>query len=240
MSERPAVDLATQKRRQAVQVVLFLAGVTVATWFAFQFFHAERVAYRRGINALAAGDRAGARPWLEKAWEGGYRTPKLRLLLAEARLEAGVRREALALYEEALAATPNDTSLIDTVAGLWQAEGNPQRGLELYARLGAKETLSAPALARIGDLHQQAGDYAAALNAYRRAAELAPRDPQVLLRLGTVLAWNGQFRESAEALRAALTVQPDLRAAQLQLGRVLLWQGNFNEAVTEFRRVLPP
>lgn len=240
MTAAAAPSLQTQKRRQAVQVTFFLLGVTALTIGAFYFLRRDLVAYRRGENAVARDDFKSAAPHLEEAWQRGYRTPQVRLHLAHARLALGDRVGALELYAAALAATPGDESLIDTVAGLYQAEGKPEKGLELFARLGKPETLSAAALARLGDLKQQAGDYPGALAAYRLAAQRAPRDPNVQVRLGLVLSWMGRFDEAAAALRAALAAEPNLRVAQLQLARLQLWQGNFAEAVTEYRRVLPP
>jgi tetratricopeptide (TPR) repeat protein len=236
---QPAPSLQQLKRRQAVKVTGFLLGVTALTVGVFHVVRREVVEYRRGQDALARGDATAAATHLDAAWHGGYQTPRAQVDLARALLESGRREEALPHYEAALAAAPTDASLIDTLAGLYQANGQPEKGLALFANLGTPENLSPAALTRLGDLQQQAGNYPAALASYRLAAERAPKEAEIQLRLGITLGWVGRYAEAADALRAAVTIDPNLRLAKLYLARVLMWDGRFADAVTEFRRVLP-
>lgn len=231
----PAVD--DLKRRQAVRVTLFLLAVAAGTVGLFHWVRADRVAYRRGEQALARKDFKLASEQLERAWARGFRLPRVRLELARARLEAGEHNAALVLYAAAHAADPADESIIDTLAGLYQGAGEPERGIALF---GPPEKLSATALTRLGDLHQQAGRLEDAVAAYKLAVVRAPKDAAIRLRLGIVLGWLGRPGEAASALQATLALQPDLRLAQLYLARMHLWDGHFAEAVAEYRRVLPP
>jgi tetratricopeptide (TPR) repeat protein len=235
-----ASTIESPKRRQAIQVALFLTAVTALTVGLFFALKGEVVAFRRGENALNRGDFAGARPLLETAWAGGHRTPRARLDLARVRLETGDRMAALPLYLEALEAAPRDPILIDTVAGLHQAAGQPEQALAVHQRLGPPEALALPALVRRADILQQTGDLAGAVPVYRVAVTREPREAALRLRLGMLLAWTGQRSAAVAELRAALALDPGLRQARLQLARVLLWDGQFAESVTEFRRVLPP
>jgi Flp pilus assembly protein TadD len=232
-------SLESLKRRQAVEVALFLVAVTVATTGAFHFFRSDLIAFRRGETALERGDFAEAGAQLSLAWTEGYQTPRIRRDLARALLETGQRDAALTHYVSALAASPKDASLIDTVAGLYQGKGQPEKALELYRRLGPPEQLPVTALARLGDIEQQAGHFPAAIAAYQLAAIRSPEDPELQIRLGMVLSWSNRRAEAIAAFQRALQLQPGHRFAQLYLARVLLWDGRFAEAVTEFRRVLP-
>lgn len=225
------------KRRQAVQVTLFLLAVAAGTIGLFHWVRADRVAYRRGEQALARKDFKLAAEQLERAWARGFRLPRVRLELARARLQAGERDAALALYAEAHAADPGDESIVDTLAGLYQGAGQPERGIALF---GPPEKLSAAALTRLGDLQQQAGRLEEAVTAYKLAVARAPQAAEIHLRLGIVLGWLGRPGEAAAALQSAVRLQPDLRLAQLYLARMRLWNGQFAEAVTEYRRALPP
>jgi Flp pilus assembly protein TadD len=235
-----APPIESLKRRQAIQIALFLIAVTALTAGLFFVVHGELVAWRRGETALARGDFAGARPWLEQAWSGGHHTPRSRLDLARVRLETGDQAAALPLYVEALAAAPGDATLIDTVAGLHQAGGHPEQALVVHQALGGVEKLSPSALVRRADILQQNGDLAGAATVYRLAVGREPRDANLRLRLGLVLSWTGQRAAAVAELRAALELDPGQRQARLLLARVLLWDGQFADSVAEFRRVLPP
>lgn len=237
-SAGPSLD--SLKRRQAVQVALFLLGVTVATAITFQFVRGDLIAYRRGESAFASRNFAEATAQLELASKKGYRSPRLRLDLAQSYLETGRRDEALVHYSAALKDAPTNESLLDTVAGLYQSKGEPEKGRELFARLGPRAQLPLASLVRLGDLEQQAGNYAGAIEVYRVAVQRAPDEPEIRVRLGIVLSWVGERGEAIESFQRALAVQPNHRLAQLYLARVLMWDGRFAEAVAGFRHVFPP
>lgn len=232
-------SLETLKRRQAVQVTLFLIAVAAGTVGLFHVLRRDLIAYRRGQDALQRADFPVAAEFLGQAWNGGYQTPRLRLDLARALLGAGRPDEALTHYQAALQRAPNDATLLDTVAGLYQAKGRPEQGLAVFARLGSVDKLPVSALTRLGDLQQQAGKYDDAVATYRRALARAPGEAELHLRLGIVLSWLGQRADAVASLRQALALQPGHRLAQLYLARVLMWDGRMAEAVTEYRRVLP-
>lgn len=233
-----ATSLHRVKRRQALNVSIFLVVVAAATTGLFHVFRGDLVAYRRGETAFARRDFAVAAQQLERARGEGYTNPRARIHLAQSRLESGDKDAALVLYQEALAAAPRDESLIDTVAGLYQARGEPEKAVPLFAPLGAPSALSLRALVRLGDLHQQAGHYETALETYRLAAQRAPGEAELQLRIGIVLAWTGRRIEAATALRSAVELDPKQRVAQIYLARVLLWDGHFAQAVDQYRRVL--
>lgn len=239
MTAEAGPSLETLKRRQAVQVTVFLLAVAAGTVGLFHVLRRDLVAYRRGQDALQRSEFAVAAGFLEQAWNGGRQTPRLRLDLARALLSAGRIDEALAHYQAALELAPNDATLLDTVAGLYQAKGRPEQGLAVFARLGNFDQLPVSALTRLGDLQQQAGKHEAAVATYRRALARAPDEAELHLRLGVVLSWLGQRTEALASLREALALQPKHRLAQLYLARVLMWDGRMAEAVTEYRRVIP-
>lgn len=239
MTPAGAPSLRTLKRRQTRRVTAFLVVVGAATVALFHWLRGDLVAFRRGQQALVRADFGAAVGQLDRALAGGYNHPRLRLDLARAHLGVGNHQAALALYEAALAATPQDRGLIDLAAGLYQATGAPERGIALFSRLGAPEQLSVRELSRLGDLQQQAGQYEAAIATYQLAAGRSPREPELQLRLGIVLGWTGRNEEAAAALRTALELEPGRRLAHIYLARVLVRDNRLVEAVDEYRRVLP-
>lgn len=230
-------SLETVKRRQAAQIVAFLVLVALGCVGLYHVVRAERVELRRGEQALARNDAKAAVAHLERAWGGGVRSPKVRLELAQTRFSTGDLAGALSLYTEAFAEDRRNESLLDTLSGLYQTMGQPDKAIALY---DAPEKLSVGALTRLGDLQQHAGRLEEAAAAYRLAAEKKPGAAEAHLRLGIVLGWLGRPREAVTALRAALAADPQSRTAELYLARMLFWDGRFADAVVEYRRVLPP
>jgi tetratricopeptide (TPR) repeat protein len=239
MTENAVSDLDRQKRRQAVQIALFLGVVAVGTGTAFHYIRDDAVSYRRGMTALAEREFSTAAVHLENAWTRGYRRPNLQLDLARALWAAGQPQSALLHYSEAVAGRATiEGELLDTVIGIYQSQGQPEKGLELFNRLGPPEKLPVESLARLGDLQQQTGRYEEAAATYRLALKRAPKEAELQLRLGVILSWLGRPQEAAEALRIVLSVDPGHRQAQRYLGRVLMWDGRFAEAVGHLREGL--
>jgi protein O-GlcNAc transferase len=239
MVSTSAPSLEAVKRRQAIQVSLFLFGVGLLTTLAFHLLRPEIIAYRRGHDALRRGQHDVAAQELQRAADGGYHHPALRRDLARALHEQGRTAEALVHYKAALESVPADEALIDTVVGLHQREGNPNDALALLAQLGPPERLSVSLLARLGDVQQQAGRFDDAIKTYQLALARTPREPELLLRLGVVQSWVGRRVEATESLRAAVSMDPSRQFARRYLARVLMWDGRFEEAVAEYRRSLP-
>lgn len=233
----PVSAIKAAKRRQALGIIAFLAGLTVAVSVVYHVVRADAVAYHHGEKAYARGDHAVAVSYFEKARAAGMRTSVLQWHHASSLIALGRRAEALPLLREILARDPADRAALAAATGLAQSMGDPALGLELYAGLGPRENLPAADLARMADLYQQAGRLDEAVACLRLALVAAP-SADLHVWLGQLHARAQDKSAAREAFAAALALEPGHRAARLAHARALAWEGDFAASASAYRAYL--
>lgn len=163
---------------------------------------------------------------------------RLRRAEAEILIEAERLEQAMAVYNEALAAHPGDTELLYARAML--AEKIDRLDIlegDLRAIL-MQDPDNADALNALGytladrtDRHQEA------LELITRALSLKPHDYYILDSMGWVLYRMGRYEEAIKHLRRALAVNEDPEVAA-HLGEVLWMMGNKKAARSVWQKAL--
>ncbi|HJT79255.1 MAG TPA: tetratricopeptide repeat protein, partial [Gemmataceae bacterium] len=167
--------------------------------------------------------------------ERGHLPPRRRkeLLLAAARasVHAGNLDRAGGLFQQLLAADPQEMAYRNEYAGVLMGAGRFADAAHLYD--GVEPDLNGRLL--LVSIHAQANNLDAAEREARAIVRLRPDDPQAKLLLADVLSWRkGGYRQSRaiyEQLRHANGDSPDLL---LRLAQVSLWSKNYDEALERF------
>src|SRR5205807_3695280 len=98
--------------------------------------------------------------------------------LARARQAArsGKLDEAIGLYTNAIAASPDSAILYRELAGVERQKGDVDRALEHFRKAASLDTTDARSLVQIGEILETRGDVAAAQKAYADALAIEPSD----------------------------------------------------------------
>ncbi len=143
-------------------------------------------------------------------------------VLADAEQRRGNIDGAIKLYEQVLPKSPGNAVLLNNLAVLYQAKGNP-KALEY----GEKAYKAAPKVAAIQDTYGwilfQNGDTAQAMPILEQAYKGLPDNAEVQYHYAAVLARKGQAAEAVSLLRKSVggTLPPDVRAEADKLLRQL-------------------
>ncbi len=215
--------------------------------------HQEAVAaYQRAIeinSALAepwynlanclrdSGDPAAALTYYEEALKRrpfveGWRN--FALVLTDLRQYA----RAAQAYRSALAMTPSDAELCDTLGTVLQLQGTFDEAITWHYRALQLRPEFAEAHSNLGNALQEFGRPAEALASYRAALALNPNLLPAWNNLGSVCLKLGQLDLAMSAFRQALLIDPEFADAELNLGNVLKLRGHLAEATFCFNHAL--
>ncbi|GAB3345890.1 tetratricopeptide repeat-containing sulfotransferase family protein [Lysobacter tyrosinilyticus] len=171
-------------------------------------------------QALAAGNMAVARQWLEATLAADPHHAQAHVMLAGVALSQQRLRDASAQLLEAARRPPADAAQL-------------QRLVQALLRVGevvaAKQCLASPVIARcsegrvlaqIAHLHQQIGDHATALALMDRARDAGFDNPDFRYFRSIQLQFNGRLDEAREELETCLRMGPTFGRASLTLARL--------------------
>lgn len=152
--------------------------------------------------ALDAGDPAQSRELAAPLAQ----TPQGARLLAEAARISGDEAGALAGYEHALRAAPDDRELLNNYGNALNEAGRAQDAVAVLERAAAIPPPSAQVLLNLGRAQAAAERHEAALASFRRAGALGTGDAEVHFELGKSLLRHGDHDQAllqlAQAARA--------------------------------------
>lgn len=145
---------------------------------------------------------------------------------AENALRIGDAQKAIALYREALAATPKDALLNFKLAMLLDSTGNSaEEQLPLLQQAIESDPTFALAQNQLGYLESREGDFASAEEHFRLAVQSAPGYTEAWVNLAAALGMESRFAEALKAATSALRLDPkNSQALQLRqsLNRALV------------------
>ncbi len=192
---------------------------------------ADAATLKQGIGALADWQSQQGKPLPSDA----------ALALARLELATGDGAAAQQTLTAAVAAYPQDATLLDGLGVLLAQQGKFAAAQQQFERALANAAAGSAARAAI-DLHLGSallaqGNAAAALPVLQEAVQLRPADIAARVQLGAALFSAGQEEQALSTLRAALQADPQNASARYQLALTLESAGHSDEALPLFEQV---
>ncbi len=163
------------------------------------------------------------------------------MALAKLELGAGHATAAMQALNDALAAAPNDPTLLDAAGVLLAQQKNfveaEERFRAALAALPANASTRSTVQVHLGSAMLAAGDPAGAATVLEQAVQEHPTDTAARVQLGAAQFSNGNDAAAVASLRLAVQQSPDNPAAIYQLALTLQSQGHAEEALALFERV---
>ncbi|HYK00970.1 MAG TPA: sulfatase-like hydrolase/transferase [Thermoanaerobaculia bacterium] len=185
-------------------------------------------------KALAAKDAASLADLVRR----DPANPVFRSTLARFQRERGATKEAVALYRQAVALTPNDADAwynLGVAAAECCDREEARQALTTAARLDPKRAATHNAL---GILQMEAGEPEGAVRTFQQAIESDPRDARGWNNLGNALRTLGRLNEAETAYRKATTLAPTYADPFNGLGVLLVQQRLPREALPYFETAI--
>jgi putative PEP-CTERM system TPR-repeat lipoprotein len=164
--------------------------------------------------------------------------PTARLLLIDYHLQTKDFKQALQAAQDALAALPNNSRLLEGLARAQLASGDTNQAITSFGKLAAAEPKSAQPQLGLADAYAAAGNPDAALEALKRASALAPDSLPVQQKMIAMLVSKGR---SDDALKAARTMQarhPDKAVGFALEGDIEAVGKRWPQATAAYRKAL--
>ena len=157
---------------------------------------------------------------------------------AVAHHQAGRLDEAVQIYQQILATTPNCADAHHLLGLVDAARGNRDLAVERVSHAIRLAPATAVYHGNLAKLFKEVGKLKEAEASYREAARLDPETAETHLGLGLLLKKQGHLEEAAKWFRRAVECDPNLLLAQMQLGSSMRAFGKIEEAAACYRRAL--
>lgn len=153
-------------------------------------------------------------------------------------IDAGYWHDVESLWTHNLALEPNSWLALNSLAGTYTENGQPDKALPLYRKSIEVNPESSIARFNYGVLLSRAGDNVGALIQLRKAGQLSPDDPDIQNSLAAALAHEGNMAEALACWRRALELNPDHTEALVNFGIALAMTGDNQGAVRSWTHAL--
>ena len=157
-------------------------------------------------HAIDAGRLDQARLMIARAIAGGAKGQAIDRATADLAFARGNNAEALARYEQLLAANPTDTAIAENGGIAALKVGDADRAASMIARAIKAASPSWRAWNADGVLCDMRGDWAGADAAYDRASALAPDNPEIANNRGWSRLLRGEWQAAIVELERAASL----------------------------------
>lgn len=154
------------------------------------------------------------------------------------RLDKSSFTNAIAVYEQAIARSPDDWMLRENFATLLQDFGQPREAEVQWRKAVELLPHSEQAWFGLANLLDSDGRAAEAVTAFREALRRRPNSVEAHNGLGLALASLGRFAEAISEYERALRLRPGFAEARVNLGLAFAQQGNHEAAAAQYQEVL--
>ena len=153
----------------------------------------------------------------------------IRLYIANARYT-----EAEALIQKRLRSYPDDLTLLEQLAELYQQQGEHPRAIELYRQAIERDSSNTSLRRKLGDLYAKVGETKQAVNEWKKigASETNQRDQHQ--RLGAIYLAHKMYGEAIAAYQQAIRLNPQNGYLYTQLAAAYKIQGKNDDAASVY------
>lgn len=159
--------------------------------------------YERGRQDLEQGHPAAAVSHLRNALRADRRFLPAVLVLGDALVRAGDRREAVRIWERAVE-SQSGLPLLERLERAYREEGRPARMIALYREAAQRAPQDVALALALGRVYLELEMLDEAADQFEKAEVQAPDSPVVHAYLGAVFERRGETREALEEYRRAL------------------------------------
>jgi protein O-GlcNAc transferase len=152
--------------------------------------------------------------------------------------KAGEFAQAETLYNQILAAAPDQAYVLGQYGYLCSQTGRPQQAVDLLMRAIQLKPESAIFLNNLGIAFTAGGQTEAAIDAYRKAIDLRPDLAEVHNNLGNALQGIGNLDQAIVEFERAWRLRPDVPEIYENYGRALQAANRFEQAETVYRQAV--
>jgi tetratricopeptide (TPR) repeat protein len=163
---------------------------------------------------------------------------ELTLEAADERFDAGDYPAALTLYDQLLAAEPDNAHALMRSGLLHSWEGRYEEALTRYARLLTVDPGNRSAARERAKVLSWASRFDESIAAWRDYLERYPDDREARTAYARVLSWNRRFPESREQYQLVLAGEPENVDCLVGVARTHAWAGEVVEAREWYERAL--
>lgn len=159
--------------------------------------------YERGRQDLEHGHAAAAISHLRSALRADRRFLPALLVLGDALVQAGDRREAVRIWERAVE-SQSGLPLLERLERAYREEGRPARMIALYREAAQRAPQDVALALALGRVYLELEMLDEAADQFEKAEVQAPDSPVVHAYLGAVFERRGETQEAFEEYRRAL------------------------------------
>ncbi|WP_164884991.1 XrtA/PEP-CTERM system TPR-repeat protein PrsT [Rubrivivax rivuli] len=153
-------------------------------------------------------------------------------------INQGDGKAALLAAQDATAALPNNTEVMDALGRAELAAGDTQRALTTFKKLASLQPRNALPEMRLAEVHMAAKDNESAARSLRRAAELAPGNQAIPLAQARLAMMGGKPDEAVKVARDLQKRLPQDPVGLTLEGDVEASRKNWDAAANAYRGVL--
>jgi serine/threonine-protein kinase len=195
--------------------------------------HNDRVDSDRVLSAADAALR-----YLSVAAALRGRDARVRVMLGHALSNKGMRREAIAAYQEGVHLQPQYVAAHYSLGLELRKAGKPKEAVASYREALRLDPENVHAHVALGNALMQLGKDAEAVASFEKAIELDRLDFWAVKGMGLALLTQGKHDETIAYLRGAICLNRDAWDAHFNLGQALALKGELDEAIVAYRQAI--
>jgi tetratricopeptide (TPR) repeat protein len=141
------------------------------------------------------------------------------------------------ICERAVAAQPDDVSLLFTLGDAYLLNGLPEKAIEVFKKIIVMEPDASASLLSLGNAHIAAGEFDHAEAAYEDAITIDPPDAGIYYnRLGMTYLRAGEYSRAGAAFEKAIGHRGDEPLYHCNRGDVFVMEGRLDEAAAAYEK----
>ncbi len=156
--------------------------------------------------------------------------------------EAGLHREAIEAFKQAIRIKPDDAEAFFALGFIYAFSdadlSNLENAVDAYKKAIKFKPDYVNAYMYLSKAYSRLGMYKEALEAIKIAVRLKPDNPEIYFGLGSIYFPSGMYKEAREAFKQSIRIKPDYAEVHDSLGLTYIYLGMYEEAMEAFKQAL--